>query len=102
MRGSAMCPSRLRLLVTAALFGLALGGTQAQDYPSHPVRLVVGFVPGTSADVTARIMVTDMSKALEHQIVVENRPGAGSNIASESVVRAPKDGYTLFMGTVAN
>jgi tripartite-type tricarboxylate transporter receptor subunit TctC len=97
-----MYPSRLRLLMSAALFGLALGSTQAQDYPSRPIRLVVGFVPGTGADVTARILATDMSKALGQQIVIENRPGAGSNIAAESVVRAPKDGYTLFMGTVAN
>lgn len=97
-----MCVSTLRILMSAALVGLAPGATQAQDYPSRPVRLIVGFAPGAGADVSARLLAPGMSKALGQQIVVENRPGAGSNIAAEQVARAPKDGYTLLMGTVAN
>jgi len=88
--------------MSAALVGLALGAAHAQDYPSRTVRLIVGFSPGAGADVTARLLASEMSKALGQQVVVENRPGAGSNIAAEQAVRAPKDGYTLFMGTVAN
>lgn len=97
MRTAGLC-----IGVSAALIGFGLSAVQAQDYPSRPIRLVVGFGPGAGADVSARILAADMSKALGQQIVVENRPGAGSNIAAELVVRAPKDGYTLLMGTVAN
>ncbi len=92
----------LRIGVSAALIGFALNAVQAQDYPSRPVRLIVGFGPGAGADISARILAADMSKALGQQIVVENRAGAGSNIAAELVVRAPKDGYTLLVGTAAN
>jgi tripartite-type tricarboxylate transporter receptor subunit TctC len=88
--------------VSAALIGFALNAVQAQDYPSRPIRLIVGFGPGAGADISARILAADMSKALGQQIVVENRAGAGSNIAAELVVRAPKDGYTLLVGTAAN
>jgi tripartite-type tricarboxylate transporter receptor subunit TctC len=94
--GGVCCTLRL------ALAGLAPGAASAQEYPSRPIRLIVGFGPGAGADVSARILAADMSKALGQQIVVENRPGAGSNIAAELVVRAPKDGYTLLMGTAAN
>ena len=97
-----MRASTLRRFLSTALVGLALSTAQAQDYPSRPVRLIVGFAPGAGADVSARLLAPDMSKALGQQIVVENRPGAGSNIAAELVARAPKDGYTLLMGTVAN
>jgi tripartite-type tricarboxylate transporter receptor subunit TctC len=92
----------LRIWTSAALIGFALNAVQAQDYPSRPIRLIVGFGPGAGADVSARILAADMSKALGQQIVVENRAGAGSNIAAELVVRAPKDGYTLLVGTAAN
>ena len=92
----------LRIWTSAALIGFALNAVQAQDYPSRPIRLIVGFGPGAGADISARILAADMSKALGQQIVVENRAGAGSNIAAELVVRAPKDGYTLLVGTAAN
>ncbi len=97
-----MRTSRLRILASAAFFGLVLTAVEAQDYPSHPIRLVVGFGPGAGADVSARILAAEMSKALGQQIVVENRAGAAGNIAAELVTRAPKDGYTLLMGTAAN
>ncbi len=74
----------------------------AEDYPTRPVRVVVGFGPGAVADLVARTLGARMSQTLGQQIVVENRPGAGSSIAAEHVARAPKDGYTLLMATVAN
>jgi len=92
-------------LIAIALCMLALlpGAASAQGaYPNRPVKIVVGFPPGSSADVTARILARKLSDSLGQQVLVENRPGAGSNIAAESVVRSPADGYTLLLGTVAN
>jgi tripartite-type tricarboxylate transporter receptor subunit TctC len=66
------------------------------------VRVIVGFGAGASADVTARVVAQKLSQIMGQQFVVENKPGAGSNIATEFVSQAPKDGYTLLMGTVAN
>ena len=89
----------------AATFAVALlawpVSTPAQDYPNRPVRIVVGFPAGTSADITARVVGARMSQILGQQFVVENKPGAGSKLAAEQVARAPKDGYTLLMCTVA-
>jgi tripartite-type tricarboxylate transporter receptor subunit TctC len=89
--------------LAALLCGLLPLVAQAQgDYPSRPVRVLVGFGPGSSADLSARILAQRLSQTLGQQFVVENRAGAGSNIATEAVARAAKDGYTLFVGTVAN
>ena len=74
----------------------------AQVYPSRPVRLVVGVPPGGGNDITARLIGQWLSERLGQQFVIENRAGAGSNIATEAVVRAPADGYTLLMVTPAN
>jgi tripartite-type tricarboxylate transporter receptor subunit TctC len=75
----------------------------AQDaYPSRPVRIIVGFGPASAADIVARVLAQRLGSQMHQQLVVETRPGAGSNIAAESVARAPKDGYTLLMATVAN
>jgi tripartite-type tricarboxylate transporter receptor subunit TctC len=74
----------------------------AQDYPNRPVRIVVGFPAGTSADITARVVGARMSQILGQQFVVENKPGAGSKLAAEQVARAPKDGYTLLMANISN
>src|SRR5215472_7945765 len=74
----------------------------ALDYPTRPVRLLVGFAPGLTPDITARIVGQALSERLGQQIIVENRPGAGSNIAAEAVVRAPPDGYTLLAVTFTN
>jgi len=74
----------------------------AEDaYPARPIRLVVGFTPGTAADITARTFAAGADAALGQKIVVENRPGAGSAIAAEYVARAEKDGYTLFLSTLS-
>ncbi len=74
----------------------------ADDYPSRPIRLIIGFPPGSAADITARVVGDVMSQTLGQQVVVEARPGAGSSIAAEFVARAPADGYTLFIGTSSN
>jgi len=69
----------------------------AQAYPSRPVRLIIGYAPGASADTTARLMAQWLSERLGQSVVVESRPGGGTNIATEAVVRATPDGYTLLM-----
>jgi tripartite-type tricarboxylate transporter receptor subunit TctC len=72
------------------------------DFPNKPVHLVVGFTPGSVADITARVLGNRMGQLLGQQFVIENRIGAASNIAAEYVARAPKDGYTLFLPGSAN
>ena len=74
----------------------------AQTYPTRPVRLIVGFAAGTGPDIVARLTAEWLSERLGQQFVVEDRPGAASNIAVEAVVRAPADGYTLLQVTSAN
>jgi tripartite-type tricarboxylate transporter receptor subunit TctC len=74
----------------------------AQVYPSRPVRLIVGFPAGGGGDIVARLMAQWLSERLGQQFVVENRPGAASNIGTEGVVRAAPDGYTLLLATTAN
>jgi tripartite-type tricarboxylate transporter receptor subunit TctC len=93
------------VVAVATLFAasFAIPHAQAQsDYPNKPIRLVVGFIPGSSADITARVLGARMSQILGQQVVVETKPGAGSSLAAEFVVRSPKDGYTLFMASSAN
>ncbi|HEY7247095.1 MAG TPA: tripartite tricarboxylate transporter substrate binding protein [Xanthobacteraceae bacterium] len=75
---------------------------RAQAYPARPVRVLVGYAPGGSADILARLMGQWLSERLGQQFIVENRPGAGTNIATEAVIRAPADGYTLLLVSAAN
>src|SRR5215813_13059663 len=74
----------------------------AQAYPTRPVRIVVGFAPGGAFEIVARLIGQWLSERLGQPFVIENRPGGGSNIATEAVVRAPPDGYTLLMVSSAN
>lgn len=84
------------------LLGLSSPVFAEGDYPSRTVRIVVGFGPGSAADLTARVVAQRLSRTMGQQFIVENKPGGGSTVAADQVVRGPKDGYTLFMGTVAN
>src|SRR5262250_678637 len=74
----------------------------AQAYPARPVRIMVGAAPGGAFDILARLMGQWLSERLAQPFVIENRPGAGSNIAAEAVVKAPADGYTLLLVSNAN
>ncbi len=87
-----------RLAVAFALAALAVTGTlQAQDYPSKPIHIVVGFPPGGLVDVVTRQLTAKMSESLKQPIIIDNRAGAGGTIATQVVATAPADGYTFFM-----
>jgi tripartite-type tricarboxylate transporter receptor subunit TctC len=77
------------------------GVTAAQNYPNKPVRILVGFVPGGSTDLAARFMAQKLGEMFGQQVIVENRPGAGTAIANERVATAPPDGYTLLLMTAS-
>lgn len=84
----------LNIFSILLLTGLALPAS-AQSYPNKTIRILVGFAPGGSTDILARLIAQEMTKNVGQQVVVENRPGAGGNIAAELVSKAPPDGYTL-------
>ena len=92
----------LHLAVGAAALPAASRFAWGQAYPTRPVRLVVGAPAGGGFDIVARLMGQWLSERLGRPFVIENRPGASSNIATEAVVRAPADGYTLLLLTTAN
>jgi len=73
----------------------------AQAYPAKPIRLVVGFTPGGGVDINARLLGPKITEFLGQAVIVENRPGAGTNIANELVAKSPPDGYTLLINTAA-
>jgi tripartite-type tricarboxylate transporter receptor subunit TctC len=87
----------LHLAAGAAALPAVSRIARAQEYPTKPVRIIVGFAPGGGADIAARLIGQWLSERLGQSFVIENRPGAGSNIATEAVVRAPSDGYTLLL-----
>jgi tripartite-type tricarboxylate transporter receptor subunit TctC len=92
----------LHLVAGAATLPAVTRLARAQDYPTRPVRLIVGFAPGGTTDITARLIGQWLSERLGQQFVIENRTGAATNIATEAVVRAPADGYTLLLVTASN
>ncbi|MEK6244249.1 MAG: tripartite tricarboxylate transporter substrate binding protein [Pseudomonadota bacterium] len=89
---------RLLGIFLAAMLAFPVG---AQTYPTRAVKLVVGFTPGGGVDINARLLAPKLAEYLGQQFVVENRPGAGTNIANELVAKAPPDGYTLLVTTAA-
>ena len=97
-------PRRRFLLLATGAAALPAISTfaRAQAYPTRPVRLVLGYTPGGSADLTGRLMGQWLSERLGQPFVIENRPGGGTNIATEAVIRAPPDGYTLLLVAPAN
>jgi tripartite-type tricarboxylate transporter receptor subunit TctC len=92
----------LHLAAGAAALPLLSRIAWAQTYPTRPVRIVVGFPPAGGTDITARLIGQWLSERLGQPFIIENRPGAGSNIATEAVVRAPADGYTLLLVSTPN
>jgi tripartite-type tricarboxylate transporter receptor subunit TctC len=92
----------LVLLLPVCAFKALSGGAWAQGYPTRPVHVIVGFPAGSGADITARVVGQRMAQNLGQPVVIENRAGAGSSLAAEFVSRAPKDGHTLLLATVAN
>jgi len=86
----------------AAAFLVIAAIAQAQSYPNRPVRLIAQFPPGGSIDITARLVGQRLTEHLGQQFVIENRPGAGGNIGSETALNSPADGYTLLLCSVAN
>ena len=89
------------LSLVAVVLGLALApGAWAQAYPSKPVRILVGFAPGGAMDIVARTVGQKVSAGLGQPVVVENKPGAASNIAIRQLIESPADGYTVML--VAN
>ena len=92
----------LHLAAGAAALPAASRIARAQAYPSRSVRLIEGFGAGGAPDIVARLIGQSLSERLEQSFVVENRSGANGNIATEAVVRAPPDGYTLLLITVGN
>src|SRR5258708_5349009 len=86
-----------KVLAWAALVLLA-GGVHAQTYPAKPIRLVVGFPPGGSNDIVARLIPPKLSQMLGVQVIVANRPGANATIGTDYVAKSPPDGYTLTLG----
>jgi tripartite-type tricarboxylate transporter receptor subunit TctC len=93
--------SATRVLIAAASLLVAVSAALAQTYPARPVRLVIGFPPGGGVDINARLLAPKLAEYLGQPFIVDNRPGAGTNIANEIVAKAAPDGYTLLMNTGA-
>src|ERR1700716_2663940 len=90
-------------LIALGISGIAsIGSASALDYPTRPVRWIVGYPPGGSTDIIARLIGQRLSEKLGQQFVIENKPGAGNNIGTESVVNAEPDGYTVLLVNPAN
>jgi tripartite-type tricarboxylate transporter receptor subunit TctC len=102
--GTMKLPRRrfLHLVAGAAVLPAVSRFAAAQTYPTRPVRLIFGYAPGGATDITARIIAQWLTERLGQTFVVESRPGGGSNIGTEAVVRAPADGYTLLLVSPAN
>jgi tripartite-type tricarboxylate transporter receptor subunit TctC len=96
-----MVRTRLALVAAVASAFLPATASAADAWPTKPIRMIVGFAPGGGTDTTARPIAQKLGDALGQQVIVDNRPGAAGNIATEIVTRANPDGYTIIMGTIA-
>jgi len=94
--------SALGLIALAVTAAAPIGSTMAADYPTRPIRWVVGYPPGGATDIIARLIGQRLQEKLGQPIVIENKPGAGNNIATEAVINAEPDGYTLLLVNPAN
>jgi tripartite-type tricarboxylate transporter receptor subunit TctC len=92
----------LRLAAGAAALPVVSSAARAQAYPSRPLRMIIGYPPGGSADITARLTGQWLTDRLGQPVVIENKPGAATNLATEAVVRAAPDGYTMLLAAPAN
>ena len=92
----------LRIAGAAAALPAVSSFAHAQAYPARQIRLIIGYPPGGSADITARLMAQWLGERLGQPVIVESRPGGGTNIATEAVINAPPDGYTLLLVAPAN
>src|SRR6476469_1833786 len=92
----------LRLAGAAAVLPVVSRVARAQAYPARQIRLIIGYPPGGSADITARLIAQWLGDRLGQPVIVESRPGGGTNIATEAVINAPPDGYTLLLVAPAN
>ena len=89
----------VRILHALAIIAAVTGTARAEDWPAHPLRLIVPFPAGGSADTQSRVIAEGLAAAIGQPVIVDNRPGAGGNIAAAEAARAAPDGYTLFMAT---
>src|SRR6187401_212322 len=91
---------KIAIILMVSTF-LASTTAVAAEYPDKPVRMLVGFAPGGGTDATARAIAPKMSELLRQQVIVDNRPGATGNIATDIVSKSNPDGYTILLGTIA-
>ena len=94
--------STIGLLALSIAASASIGSAAAQDYPTRPVKWVVGYPPGGATDIIARLLGQRLSERLGHQFIIENKPGAGNNIGTELVINSEPDGYTLLLVNPAN
>ena len=94
--------SSLRCIIVASCTALAVAPLAAQEYPNRPIRVIVPFSPGGAVDGPTRMVAQELTKRLNQQVVVDNRPGAGATIGSEAVAKAAPDGYTLLLASQTN
>src|SRR6267143_3667357 len=90
---------RLCLALALATLAPLAGGAGAQTYPNKPIRVIVPFVAGGAIDMLARMLGAKLSESLAQPVIVENRPGAGGNVAADAVAKSPPDGYTILQNT---